>query len=273
MDTGLLVPVIVLAVLLLVAPAGAALREATYRGTVTAVDPSNQTITITADAEYRCGARDGNPACAWTPIEPIPVTGRVPDPLALVTVSPGSAVAATITGGPGGAWIGIGRVHSAGETFYADLVIGEPSSVPVPLAGGYRVSATTEPDCSACSGTVCAARSARVALAKNEVVVAEWVLAPREEMRYGHGAGADEVTVAFLSGQASSTTCSPDRPIVGPRPVSVYVIRAAGASPDVSGTTTPAPTPPTTPAVPGAEAFVAVAALVLVGLLASRARP
>jgi hypothetical protein len=220
--------------LLIVVPAGAVLQKTTYMGTVTSIDPSKQTITISADAMYLCRILDGNPACTWSPIQSVLITGRVPDPLALSITHVGTTVEATITGGPGGFWIGIGNIHPRDGTFYAEQIIGEPYSLPAPLAGNYSISPSLNPDCSRCSGTVCPALSALVTLLHDDTPVLEKTLAPGEHMLYSREGDSQQVNVSFIHGEASSMTCHPKEEIVGPQPESVFFVQVLNVSPNAS---------------------------------------
>ena len=215
--------------LLMVAPVEAVLQQTTYMGTVTGIDPSNQTITISADTMYRCRL-DSTPICTWSPIQPVLITGRVPDPLTLSITYVGTTVEATIAGGPGGFWIGIGNVYPKDGTFYADQIIGEPYSLPISLAGNYSISPSLNPDCSRCSGTVCPALSALVKLLHDDKPVLEKTLAPGEHMLYSREGDSQQVNVSFIHGEASSMTCHPKEEIVGPQPESVFFVQVLNAS-------------------------------------------
>lgn len=228
--------------LLIIVPAGAVLQQTTYMGTVTGIDPSKQTITISADAMYLCRFPDGTPACTWSPIQSVQITGSVPDPSALSITHLGTTVEATITGGPGGFWIGIGNVYPKDGTFYAEQIIGELYSLPAPLAGNYSISPSLNPDCSRCSGTICPALSALVTLLRDDKPVLEKTLAPGEHMLYSPQGDSQQVNVSFIRGEASSMTCFPKEEMVGPQPESVFFVQVLNASPNASISSTPSST-------------------------------
>lgn len=208
-------------------PAGAVLLQYTHRGVVTAVDPSQGTVTIYATHRWSCTWEDGTPACGWTEISPLLLTGTVPDPAVFGVIRRGSMVESSSLGIPGGSWMGLGLLKTVfpGGGFVVTDLFGDPGSLPVPLAGAYAVTTATVPDCAACSGSRCPALAAEVSISRAGEEVFGKVLLPGEACQYLNGTYQSGVSVTFVRGQASSQLC-PDiqKPITGLQPISVFVI-------------------------------------------------
>jgi len=208
-------------------PAGAVLQQFTHRGMVTAVDPVQGTITIYATHRWGCSFQDGTMTCGWIDIPPVRVTGTVPDPSVFRVIRRGSTVETSSLGIPGGTWIGLGLLtplYPGGALVATDL-FGDPGSLPAPLAADYAVITATQPDCTACTGSVCPAVAAEVSVSRAGDGVHSAVLVPGAESRYSDPADHSGISVTFVGGQASSRLC-PDTPptMSGPQPVSLFLI-------------------------------------------------
>lgn len=170
-------------------PAGAVLLQYTHRGVVTAVDPSQGTVTIYATHRGGCTYDNGTPACAWYEISPQVLIGTVPDPAVFGVIRRGSMVESSSLGIPGGSWMGLGLLKPVfpGRGFIVTDLFGDTDSLPVPLAGAYAVTVATVPDCAACSGSRCPALAAEVSISREGEVVFENELLPGEACKYLDG--------------------------------------------------------------------------------------
>ena len=243
-------------------PAGAVLLEVTSKGTVMNLSQANNQFTIQNPLQYGCFyPATGAPVCTWTSMNLTLLTGTVPDAVAFTIFSPGDTVVATSIGGPGGSWISLAKLYGSrqNEEYVTDIV-GDIGTVPTPLIGNYALDATTVPDCSACTGTTCAATSADVIVKSEGRDVFAKALKPGESFTYNGRNDGSSVTVTFVKGQALSTTCPGKAGMTGPQAISVYVVKVV---PPIGTVLTSQPT--TTKA--GMLPFAAIGAIGLVGLV------
>lgn len=263
-------------------PGAAVLLEVTLKGTVAGTDLANNTLTIAGPARYGCSYPGNGPAvCTYTPMNATTLTGTVPAGSALSVFSPGDPIVATSLGGPGGTWIALAKLTGTADGSTVTDIVGEPASIPVPLAGGYSLDLLTEPDCTTCAGTTCTASSSSVRVMSGTTLLMAQDLVPGHVMSYNGRNDGSAVTVTFMKGQASSLTCAGREPgMSGPQAISTYIVHVVppvGSVTPAVGTTVPASqsaTPaevtmpaearPTT-AKSGMLPFAAVGALVLVG--------
>jgi hypothetical protein len=222
---------VLLAVLLLVAiaaPAGAVLQQYTYLGTVTALDPVSESVTIRAEAEYGCNYPAGGsaPVSLFSAITPRELTGTSPDVIAISRLTRGDKVVVSSLGSPGVEWIGIARVISSPgiENWEATDIIGDPASIPVPLIADYGFSYAATPDCNKCTGAVCTALSARVNLTSSGMSVIERSMNTGQSFTYSGRNDNSSVEVIFLAGQAAAALCPGKGGMTGPQPVSTFII-------------------------------------------------
>lgn len=225
------------------AQASALVQETTYLGRVTAMDPLSLTLTIRAESEYGCDYSGGNPSCSFKQITPLQVIGTVPDEGVYNTFHNGDLVAGTILGGTGGRWAGIALViQPPGSSAYVTSdIYGDPRTIPVPLGGDYGFDYSTLPDCSQCSGSVCRALSAHVVVRSGDTVVLEQSLNNGQSTRYSGRNDGSEISILYLSGEASSSSCPGTAPVAGIQPVSNFVIHV---KPPIGGFTAPRETMP-----------------------------
>jgi hypothetical protein len=211
------------------------------------------------------------------------LTGTVPDASAFSVFNPGDPVVATSLGGAGGQWIAIAKLTGTAPDKTTIDIVGDPSSVPVPLAGGYSLDLSTKPDCTACSGTTCTAAAANISILDQKTLRSSGDHPPNASTTYSGRNDGSSVTVTFIKGQASSASC-PEREVMmtGPQPVSVYIVHVvppigSGVQAVQTLSATPAGTPPQvtmpdearpTPAKSGMLPFAAIGALALVTVLA-----
>ena len=129
-----------LALCLCVLPAAAVLQEVTVKGTVSAINQQNNTIAIGNPLQYGCTyPAAGAPVCSYSSMNITSLAGGVPSQSAFTIFSTGDTVVATSLGGAGGTWITIAKLYNAlpaGE--YVTSLVGDPGSIPTPLAGIMR---------------------------------------------------------------------------------------------------------------------------------------
>jgi hypothetical protein len=278
-----IIPITLLVLCLCMLPAAAVIQEITVSGTVSAHSYANNTLIIANPLQYGCSyPPGGTPACSFNPMESTSLTGTVPDSSAFSIFNPGDPVVATSLGGAGGRWIAIAKLYgTAPEKSVVDIV-GDPSAIPIPLAGNYSIEYTTKPDCTACSGTICTAQSATIKSFDKKVLRDGGELRPNASSTYSGRNDGSSLSVTFLRGEASSSSCSDkEMMMTGPQPVSVYIVHVVppigsgapamqNASAMPSGTPTqvtmPAEARPT-PTKSGMLPFAATGALALVTAL------
>ncbi len=284
MTKSALIPLLLAATLVLTmaVPASAVLQVTEYRGTITSLNSTSNTMTISAVAPYGCDYTNTTPNCSWTSMNATAVNGTVPDNQVFSDFKSGDSVAAAILGGPGGNWAAVALIFPTPgiENWYATEIHGDPVYVEnVPLAADYAVATLTTPDCTNCTGTVCTASSALVEIRSSETVVKNVTLTPGQNVTYGRTDGSS-IAVQFLSGQAASSDCpNAGGMMTGPQPVSDFIIHVKQpvATPTTTiSTTAPTTTAPTTVAptttTAGMSTVVIVSALGLIGLFMARIR-
>ena len=258
-------------------PAGAVLLEVTAKGTVMNLSQANNQFTIQNPLRYGCSyPATGGPVCTWTPMTVTALSGTASDTAAFTVFSPGDTVVATSIGGPGGSWISLAKLYGSrqNEEYVTDIV-GDIGTVSTPLIGNYALDATTVPDCSACTGTTCAATSADVIVKSEGKAVFEKALKPGESFTYNGRNDGSSVTVTFVKGQALSAACPGRTGMPGPQAISVYVVKVVppigfGMTQQVSAaptlTTMPTTIPVTTQKT-GNPPFAIVGALAVLGVV------
>jgi hypothetical protein len=272
---------------LAVLPASAVIQEVTLKGTVSSLIPGQNAFTIENPSRYGCDyPASGEPLCTFTKIPTLTVTGTAPTSMAYSIFRTGDTAVATSLGGTGGTWIGLAKLYGpdAGEEYVTDLV-GDPATIPTPFVGDYALKITTAPDCTACSGTTCAATSADVTVLSSGLLVMEKKLLPRQSFTYNGRNDGSSIAVTFVDGEASSAGCAGSRPgMSGPQPLSTFIVNIGtplGYTPAVSPAATPAPVTPAGTAAPQTPLpttksplppVVAVCALCLAGLVVAGRR-
>ncbi|OPY36514.1 MAG: hypothetical protein A4E35_02054 [Methanoregula sp. PtaU1.Bin051] len=245
-----------------IAPVSAVLLEVTCKGTVTTEDTVKNTLSIKNPEQYGCDyPTTGVPQCSWKPVSSTStLTGTVPDPAAFSILSGGDLAVATSLGGLGEQWITLAKIYGPRETEQVITdIVGDPSTVPLPLVGDYAVETEMVPDCSACTGTVCTAKQATVTVKSSGSAVLTKTLARGETLTYNGRNDGSRVMVKFISGQAASQACPGKSGMTGPQAVSVFIVKitppvgygqvnirtATTTRPDEA--LTPLPTTPPTP--------------------------
>jgi hypothetical protein len=228
-------------------PAAAVILEVTVSGTVSAFDQTDNTLTIAEPARYGCSyPAGGTPVCSYTPLAGTPLTGTVPDASAFSVFSPGDPVVATSLGGAGGRWITLAKLTGTDPDKTVTDIVGDPSTIAVPLAGDYSLELTPIPDCTACSGTTCTASAVNVSVLSGGMPVAWGDVRPNATTTYSGRNDGSSITVAFIKGQASSASCSDSEIMMtGPQAISVYIVRVvppvgSGLQPVETASATPA---------------------------------
>ncbi|MDD5143149.1 hypothetical protein [Methanoregula sp.] len=222
----LIVPVLLLCFCVL--PAAAVIQEVTVKGMVSSISKEDKTITIENPEQYGCSyPASGDPVCSFTQMNTSFLTGSVPVDSALTIFNVGDTVVATSLGGAGGNWIAIAKLYNglpAGE--YVIDTVGNPGSIPTPLAGDYSLDLSTAPDCTTCFGTTCTAVTSSVNILSRGTRVLEKTLGPRQAAFYNGRNDGSSVEVTFVKGEASSATCVGGSSLMaGPQPISVYIIK------------------------------------------------
>ncbi|MCK9631363.1 MAG: hypothetical protein M0R30_06940 [Methanoregula sp.] len=211
---------------LCVLPAAAVVQEVTVKGTVSAINKEESTLTIADPLQYGCSyPASGGPVCSYMAMDVTTLTGNVPSESAWTLFKTGDTVVATSLGGAGGSWITIAKLYNSlpvGE--YVTSLVGDPGAIPTPLVGNYAVDTITVPDCTSCSGTTCKATTSTVFVLSSGTRVFEETLAPRQVMLYNGRNDGSSVEVTFVKGEASSDTCAGRTGMTGMQPVSVYIV-------------------------------------------------
>lgn len=265
---------------LAVQSSSAVLQEITYHGTVGSLDPANNRIEINVTAQFGCTYENGTINCTWNPVTPVTLNGTAPDPAVFSIFRPGDHVEATSMGGAGGNWIGLGLIFPTPgiENWYATDIVGDSAVITAPLVGDYEVFYETSPDCMACTGTVCTAKTANVTITSTATRVFEKVLKPGESFTYNGRNDNSSVMVTFVHGQASSEGCLNGPPMTGVQPISDFIIHAtpplaAPATPaTMTGSQTQTPPPPTTRAPLASLTLAAAPGLAGIALVVMRRR-
>jgi hypothetical protein len=237
-------PVILFLILALCAcclPAGVALPSYSFRGSVVGFSEIDNTVTVLVTHTWGCEYGNETMTCTWRQITPKVLTGTAPTSEVFDRIRTGSPVMAASIGRQGERWTGIGILTPSYsiEPLHATDLYGEPGLLPAPLAAGYALAITTQPDCGNCSGTVCQAQTADVAISHGIGEVWNGTLLPGKETVYEDPLEGSGISVKFVSGQASSNPCASMPPgISGIQPVSVFIVHVeqpgTGPGPTIS---------------------------------------
>jgi hypothetical protein len=131
--------------------------------------------------------------------------------------------------------------------------IGDIGSLPTALIGDYAVSATTLPNCSACTGTTCKATTSNVTVTSGKMTVAQKTLLPGQSLFFNGRNDASSVNISFVKGEALSDSCPKYAGLIGGvQPVSDYIVHVVPAL-GMKVTTTSGTTTVTSPAGAGAS--------------------
>ncbi len=276
-----IIPIAILVLCFCILPAAAVIQEVTVSGTVSAFSHANNTLTIANPARYGCSyPAGGTPVCSYTPMESAFLAGTVPDASAFSVFSPGDPVVATSLGGAGGRWITIAKLYGTAPGKTVTDIVGNPSTIDIPLAGDYSLTLITNPDCAACSGTTCTAATANVSILDGKTLRSSGELPPNASTTYSGRNDGSSVTVTFVKGQASSASCSEKTIMMtGPQAIPIYIVHVVppiGSAGQVTLTTSASPsvTPPqvTMPAearpIPTKSGMLPVAAIGALALVA-----
>ena len=149
----------------------------------------------------------------------------------------------------GGHWIAIAKLYGTAPDKSVIDIVGDPSKIPIPLAGDYSLDLSPKPDCTACSGTTCVASTANISILDGKILTGWGDLTPNGSSTYSGRNDGSSVTVTFLRGQASSASCSEGKIIMsGPQPISVYIVHVVPPiGSDVQAVQTPSASPSGTP--------------------------
>jgi hypothetical protein len=283
-----IIPITLLVLCLCILPAAAVIQEVTVSGTVSEHSYANNTLTIANPAQYGCSyPAGGSPVCSYTPMNITSLTGTVPEASAFSVFNPGDPVVATSLGGAGGTWMTIAKLSGTAPDKTVTDIVGDPTTVTMPLAGDYSLELSPKPDCTACSGTTCTAAAANVSILDKKTVRSWGDLVPNASTTYSGRNDGSSITVTFVKGQASSSSCSEEKTMMtGLQPVSVYIVHVvppigSGVQAVQTPSATPSGTPPEvtvpaearpTPTKSGMLPVAAIGALALVAVLGTSRR-
>ena len=255
-QTGVITIIAVLLLCCFILPAGAVMLEVTVKGPVATINPDKNTLTVDHPLQYGCNYPVNEaPVCSYTPTNKTGLTGTVPDAAAFTVFKNGDTIVATSDSGPEETWITLAKLYGSrpNEELVTDI-IGEIHTIPTPLIGNYSLDATTVPDCSACTGTTCTARSAIIMVKSEGYGVLARTLLPGESFTYSGRNDGSGVTVTFVKGRASSTICPGKSGSTGPQAISVYIVKAvppiSAAQTNIRTATTTRPDEALTPVQP-----------------------
>ena len=236
---------LILALCICCLPAGAILPSYSFRGSVTDVSESDNTVTILVTHKWGCVYDGSAQPCTWRSITPKKLTGTVPVPEVFDHIRIGSSVEAGSIGSQGETWTGIGILTPSygTEPLHATYLFGELGLLNAPLVAGYDLAVTMNPDCGECSGAICTAQAANLTISRDGAVVWSGVLLPGEDASYEDPLDGSGLSVQFVSGQASSHLCPGTPPgMTGIQPTSVFIVHVGQAEPGPAPTRTPVST-------------------------------
>ena len=242
---SLLIPALIL--FLCILPAAAVVQEVTVKSSVSTLSPQKDTLTIGYPLQYGCSyPATGSPVCTYTPTNFSSLTGTVPNDAAFTIFGTGDPIVGTSFGGAGGRWIALAKLFgSRPNEENVTALVGDPGSIPTPLIGDYALDITMNPDCTACTGTLCTATSADVNVLSGGSRVMQKTLKPGGALLFNGRNDGSSLSLTFISGEATSATCAGGAGMAGPQPVSVFVLTvvppAAFAQTDIRTATTTRP--------------------------------
>ncbi|MFA4877499.1 MAG: hypothetical protein WC586_08800 [Methanoregula sp.] len=209
-------------------PASAVIQEVTLRGTISGLDSNGNSVTIANPLQYGCVyAASGSTICTYDSMNMSSLSGTAPDPAAFLVLKTGDPVVATSLGGAGKTWIALAKLFGPGPgQEYVTDIVGDATTIPAPLAGNYTLDLSTNPDCSACTGTTCTAVSSNVAIRGDGRQLAARTLKPGEALGFSGRNDGSSIVVTFMKGQALSSSCKnqPAGMVGGIQPVSDYIV-------------------------------------------------
>jgi hypothetical protein len=241
----LLIPVLVL--FLCILPAAAVVQEVTVKSSVSTLSPQKNTLTIGYPLQYGCSyPATGSPICTYTPTNYSSLTGTVPNEAAFTMFKTGDPIVGTSFGGAGDRWIALAKLFgSRPNEENVTALVGDPGSIPTPLIGDYALDITMNPDCTACTGTICTATSADVNVLSGGSRVMQKTLKPGGALLFNGRNDGSSLSLTFVSGEAMSATCAGGAGMAGPQPISVFVLTvvppAAFAQTDIRTASTTSP--------------------------------
>lgn len=253
-------------------PAMAVILEVTVTGIVEEVSQSENLIVFSADSSIGYQYDGGSAQLVYKPLEPVTVLEfSPPNPAAFEIHNAGETAAVTMLGGLDGTCIAIGRLQETpdGDLVITDLV-GDPYAMPLPLVGEYSLTYDAEPDSDNATGTTAPAVAVNVTLSSEGMDVFTKRLLPGESFTWNGRNDGSVVDVSFISGEASSTTIPGYEGMVGPQPISTFVVAvtppiglelSAPLPATATPTATATATATATPATPGLLGLTAVAGL------------
>lgn len=224
---GLLIGIaILIALSLLVIPTGAVYPPNTYLGEVVTLTPAQQTMGISTAMIYECNPAGGTMVCTWVSANRTVLQGIVPDPAVFSIVKVSDTVEASQVMEDTRQWVSIARIFPTQGTYLATDLIGDPTYLRTPLAGGYQVLSVLTPDCLQCSDSVCQAQSATITVNQSGTTVFEATLKPGEDGEFIENDPDARVRLTFIRGETLPAGCpSKELPLLSNvRLKSVFII-------------------------------------------------
>ena len=208
---------------LIIMPASAVILEEQYKGQISRLEPSKNTITMQVTSVYEGGEWV---TYAKSSLKNNIVSGTINNPDIFSDLKQGNPVEAVILGGPGGEWIAIGKIGNVDSTTTPlTAAYGIPDRLISPYYRGYTIKTELTPNCAECEGTTCTAQSAKVVVERDGAVVEEKTMYPGETHVFGWNSDYQYIIqVKFNSGEASSDSCPAFEGIVGPQPISDFTV-------------------------------------------------
>jgi len=225
---GLLIGIaILIALSLLVIPAGAVYPPNTYLGEVVTLNPAQQTMGMSTAMIYECNPAGGKMVCTWVSASRIVLQGNVPDPAVFSIVKVSDTVEASQVMEDTRQWVSIARIFPTQGAYLATDLIGDPTYLRTPLAGGNQVFFILTPDCLQCSDSVCQAQSAIITVNRSGTTVFKATLKPGEEREFIENDPDARVRLTFIRGETLPAGCpSKELPLLSNvRLKNVFIIR------------------------------------------------
>jgi hypothetical protein len=237
-------------------PASAVIAEFSCMGPVEETNAQDGTVIISAAGRLGLSFETDPPTLVVDSIEPVVIKGPAPGGAAgLALFEKGAFVTVTTLGSTDGEIIAIGTVKQTPQGDYRLVnLAGDPAATPVPFAGDYAISYTAEPDCAHASGTAAPATAVNITLRSEGMDIWSQRLEPGQNFTWNGRNDGSAVEVVFVAGEAPAQSCSGSAGMVGPQPVSTFIITVTppiGLA--LSEPSIPAPTATAPPSVPPAN--------------------
>lgn len=214
---------LVAVIMIIIAPASAVILEETYKGSISRIESSKDTINVYVTDVYQGDGSwlDYGQSSLPNPI----VTATFNNPAAFADLKQGDPVEVTLLGGS--EWITIGKIGSVSATSQPIIACyGDPSRLVSPFYNNYEITFVAEPDCALCEGTTCTASLASVNVKRDGTEVEAADMFPGSTHVFAWNSDYQYIPViTFVSGEAGSSPClSSDIIMAGPQAISDFTI-------------------------------------------------